>query len=168
MALLLLVRHAKAEAPQPGLDDHGRALSVAGREASVLLAERLVEMGIVPDLALVSSANRTVQTFKRMATVLPEMALQVEDDLYESARERYLGVLSAVGDAQTVMVVGHEPTTSHVAAWLAGPGSVKRPLQKIAQGLTTSGTAILEYDGDWADLGQSSARLVDVINGKTS
>ena len=168
MALLLLVRHAKAEAPQPGLDDRGRALAVEGREASVRLAERLVEMGIVPDLALVSSANRTVQTFKRMATALPELTLQVEDDLYESARERYLGVLSAVGDAQTVMVIGHEPTTSHVAVWLAGPGSLKRPLQKVALGLTTSGTAILEYDGAWEDLRQNTARLVDVIDGKPS
>lgn len=166
MALLILVRHAKAEAPQPGLDDHGRALAIQGREASVRLAERLLEAGIVPDLALVSSSNRTVQTFKRMATVLPDVPLQIEDDLYESARERYLSVLSAVGDAQTVMVIGHEPTTSHVAAWLAGPGSLKRPLQKVAHGLSTSGTAILEYDGAWADLGQRTARLVDVIDGK--
>lgn len=93
MTLLLLVRHAKAEAPQQGLDDHSRALAVEGREASLRLAERLVERGIVPDLALVSSSNRTVQTFKRMATVLPDAVLQVEDDLYECARERYVGVI---------------------------------------------------------------------------
>jgi phosphohistidine phosphatase len=164
--LLVLVRHAKAEAPKPGLGDHDRALAVEGREASVRLAERLLEAGIVPDLALVSSSNRTVQTFKRMATVLPDVPLQIEDDLYESARERYLSVLSAVHDAQTVIVIGHEPTTSHVAAWLAGPGSLKRALQKVAHGMTTSGAAILEYDGAWVDLGQNSARLVDVIDGK--
>ena len=168
MPLLLLVRHAKAEAPQQGLDDHGRALAVEGRETALRLAERLVERGIIPDLALVSSSNRTVQTYKRMATVLPDALLRVEDDLYECATERFVGVLTAVGDVQTVMVIGHEPTTSHVAAWLAGPGSLKKALQKVAHGMTTSGAAIFEYDGAWSDLGQSSARLVDVIDGKPS
>ena len=168
MPLLVLVRHAKAEAPQAGLDDHGRALTLEGREASVRLAERLVAAGIVPDLALVSSSNRTVQTLKRMATVLGEAPMRVEDDLYESAGERYLSVLTSAGDAKVVLVVGHEPTTSHVAAWLAGPGSMKRPLQKVAQGMTTSGAAILEYDGAWAELDHRSARLVDVIDGKVS
>jgi phosphohistidine phosphatase len=164
--LLVLVRHAKAEAPQAGLDDHGRALTLEGREAAVRLAERLVAAGIVPDLALVSSSNRTVQTFKRMATVWSETPMRIEDDLYESAGERYLSVVTSSGDAHVVLVVGHEPTTSHVAAWLAGPGSLKRPLQKVAQGLTTSGAAILEYDGEWAALDQRTARLVDVIDGK--
>lgn len=166
MSLLVLVRHAKAEAPQAGLDDHGRALTLEGREAAVRLAERLVAAGIVPDLALVSSSNRTVQTFKRMATVLGETPMRVEDDLYESAGERYLSVVSRAADAHTVLVIGHEPTTSHVAAWLAGPGSLKRPLQKVAQGLATSGAAILEYDGKWAELDHRAARLVDVIDGK--
>lgn len=162
----MLVRHSKAEAPQHGLDDHGRALTLEGREASVLLAERLVAAGIVPDLALVSSSNRTVQTFKRMATVLGDTPVRIEDNLYESAGERYLSVVTGAGESQVVVVIGHEPTTSHVAAWLAGPGSLKRPLQKVAQGMATSGAAILEYDGEWADLAQRSARLVDVIDGK--
>lgn len=168
MRLLVLVRHAKAEAPQAGVEDHARALAVAGREASVRLAERLKAAGIVPDLALVSSANRAVQTFKRMATVLGDIPLLVEDDLYESARERYMTALTNAGEAQVVMVVGHEPTTSHVAAWLAGEGSLKKPMQKIALGLTTSGAAVLEYDGEWSDLGRRSARLIGVIDGKAS
>jgi phosphohistidine phosphatase len=164
--LLVLVRHAKAEAPQAGLDDHARALTIEGREAAARLAERLVEAGIAPDLALVSSSNRTVQTFKRMATVFGDTPLRVEDDLYESAGERYVSVITRAGDAKVVMVVGHEPTTSHVAAWLAGPGSLKHPLQKVAHGLTTSGAAILEFDGTWAELNHRTARIVDVIDGK--
>lgn len=166
MPLLVLVRHAKAEAPQAGLDDHGRALTLEGREASARLAERLVAAGIVPDLALVSSSNRTVQTFKRMAAILGDTPMSVEDDLYESAGERYLSVIARAGDAHVVMVIGHEPTTSHVAAWLAGPGSLMRPLQKVAQGMSTSGAAIFEYDGAWAELDHRTARLVDVIDGK--
>ena len=168
MPLLVLVRHAKAEAPQAGLDDHGRALTVEGRDASVRLAERLLATGIVPDLALVSSSNRTLQTFELMATVLGDTPMRVADDLYESAVERYMSVVTGAGDAHVVVVVGHEPTTSHVAAWLAGPGSLKRPLQKVALGMATSGAAILEYDGKWAELGHRAARLVDYIDGKAA
>lgn len=166
MSTLILVRHAKAEAPQHGLDDHERALTVDGRDAAGRLGERLKEMGLVPDLALVSSANRTVQTFKRMAALMGEVPVRVEDDLYESAGERYLSVVASAGDVATLLVVGHEPTTSHVAALLAGPGSLKRPLQRMAHGMPTSGAAILELDVAWDALEPRCARLVDVIEGK--
>ena len=166
MPTLILARHAKAEAPQTGLDDHSRALTMEGRDAAVRLAERLEAAGIVPDLALVSSSNRTLQTFKRMASVWGDMELQTEEDLYECARERFVSVLARVGNVETVIVIGHEPTTSHVAAWLAGPGSLKRPLQRVAHGMPTAGAAILELDAPWEQIGPNSARLVDVIEGK--
>lgn len=166
MPLLVLARHAKAEAPQSGLDDHARALTIEGRDAAARLGERLAELDIVPDVALVSSSTRTVQTFKRASAALPTTRLQIEDDLYDCARPRYVSVLERAGDAQTVLVVGHEPTTSHVAAWLAGPGSLKVPLQRIAHGMPTAGAAILEVDVPWSELGARCARLVGVIEGK--
>lgn len=166
MPVLILARHAKAEAPRSGLEDHARALTLEGRDAAGRLGERLKDLGLVPDLALVSSANRTVQTFKRMASAWGEIDNHIEEDLYESARERYLGVVAGAGESQTVLVVGHEPTTSHVAAYLAGPASLKRPLQRMAHGMPTAGAAILEVDVAWAELDARSARLVDVIEGK--
>ena len=137
-----------------------------GRDAAVRLAERLQEAGYVPDVALVSSSNRTVQTFKRMATVLGGTRLQVEELLYECARESFVSVLAQLGDAETVLVVGHEPTTSQVAAWLAGPASLKRPLQRVAHGMPTASAAILEFDTPWAQIGSRAGRLVDVLEGK--
>ncbi len=149
-----------------GLDDHSRALTMEGRDAAARLAERLAAMGLHPDLALVSSSNRTLQTFKRMATVWGEVSLQVEEDLYESARERYLSVLARVGDADTVLIVGHEPTTSHVSAWLSGDGSVKEALQRVSLGMPTAAAAVLELEAPWAEIGPRSGRLVDVVEGK--
>jgi phosphohistidine phosphatase len=163
---LVLARHAKAEAIQPGLDDRSRALSVEGRDAAARLAQRLHARGLTPEVAFVSSANRTVQTFKRMATVWESVDLRIEDDLYECARERFIVMLAQAGDADTVLVVGHEPTTSHVAAWLSGPGSLKQPLQRVSLGLPTAAAAVLELDVPWADIGPRCARLVDLIEGK--
>jgi len=166
MPALILARHAKAEAPRAELDDHSRALTIEGRDAAARLGELLRQRGLIPDLALVSTANRTVQTFKRACASLGEVAVRYEDDLYESARERYINVLSTAGDASTLLVVGHEPTTSHVAAFLAGPGSAKVALQRMAHGMPTAGAAIFEVDGPWDALDARSARLVDVIEGR--
>ncbi len=166
MPRLVLARHAKAQVPQPGVDDHSRALTLEGRDAAARLAERLQALGLTPDVALVSSANRTVQTFKRMATVWDEVDLRIEEDLYECGPERYLAVLARVGDADTVLMVGHEPTTSHVAAWLSGEGSLQQPLKRVSLGMPTAAAAVLEVDTPWAEIGPRGARLVDVVEGK--
>lgn len=163
---LILARHAKTETPQPGLDDHSRALTPEGRDAAVRLAERLDALGLRPDVALVSSANRTVQTFKRMASVWDAVDMRVEEELYECTRERYVSVVARIGQADTVLVVGHEPTTSHVAAWLAGEGSLKSPLQRVSLGMPTASAAVVECDLPWVEIGPRSGRLVDLIEGK--
>ncbi len=166
MPRLILARHAKAESPQSGLDDHSRALTVQGRDDAARLGERLQALGLRPDVALVSSANRTVQTFKRMAAVWDDVDPRIEEDLYWCAREHYVAVLARVRDADTVLVVGHEPTTSHVAAWLSGEGSLKQPLQRVSLGMPTAAAAVLELDAPWAEIGPDCARLVDVVEGK--
>ena len=123
-------------------------------------------MGLHPDVALVSSANRTVQTFKRMAAVWDGVDLHIEEDLYECSRERFIAVLARLRDADTVLVVGHEPTTSHAARWLAGEGSLEQPLQRVSYGMPTAAAAVLELDTPWAEIGPQGARLVDLVEGK--
>lgn len=143
-----------------GLDDHARALTMDGRDAAARLAERLQGMGLHPDVAFVSSANRTMQTFKRMATVWGEFPFHIEEDLYWSAGEQYLSVLARVGDADTVLMVGHEPTTSHVAAWLSGDGSLEEALQRVMHGMPTAAAAVLELDIPWDEIGEDRKSVV--------
>lgn len=137
-----------------------------GRDDAGRLAVRLQAMGLHPDVALVSSANRTVQTFKRMATVWDDVDVRVDDELYNCGRDGLMTVLERVGDAETVLVVGHEPTMSHVAAWLSGEGSLKQPLQRVSLGMPTASAAVLELDDPWAEIGPRCARLVDVVEGR--
>jgi len=61
------------------------------------------------------------------------------------------------------MVVGHQPTMSSTAAYLAGNGSVKEALQRISLGLQTGTAAVLEFDGEWTELGRETARLRAVV-----
>lgn len=160
MKRIVLIRHAKAEAPRAGLDDHERALTLEGRTSASDLATTLLDQGIAIQLALVSSAVRTQQTWKLMAGAFADAELRTVEALYEThvggVHHELVGLDESV---ETVAVVGHEPTISATAAWLAGPGSSTKALQRVAHGLPTGTAAVLDFDGAWAALGHREAVL---------
>ena len=65
MRQLLLLRHAKSSWDDPALSDHARPLNARGRRAATAMAQAMRELGLAPDIVLVSSARRTLQTLKR-------------------------------------------------------------------------------------------------------
>lgn len=156
---IVLVRHAKAEAPRLGLDDHDRPLTVQGRTAAAQLADALVAAGTSIDVALVSSALRTQQTWKRMSHAFDGSQTLVLEALYETHVAGVVAELAAMGDAGCVAVVGHEPTISATAAWLAGPGSNTKALQRVGHGMPTASAALLDFDGAWSELDHTGAVL---------
>ena len=166
MPTLILARHAKAEAPAPGLSDSDRALELIGRKASTRLGEVLARAGINPDLALISPALRTQQTWNLMSAAFSGVEERLEEELYETHVAGVEEILQGLGDVDTVVVVGHEPTSSAVAAHLAGRGSDKTALQRIAHGLPTGTAAVLEFDCDWASISARCGRLTSVLSGR--
>lgn len=166
MPTLIIARHAKAEAPAPGLQDMDRTLALIGRKASTKLGEELAAAGVVPDLALVSPATRTQQTWKLMSPSLGDCRSVTTNDLYETDVEGLVEVVNAIEDAEIAILVGHEPTSSAAAAYFAGHGSDTNALKRVAHGLPTGTAAVLEFDGSWADLGARKARLTVVLSGR--
>ena len=67
MQRLILMRHGEAERPHPGLEDFDRALDEEGRAESRRMGKALSEAGLQPDLALVSAARRTLETWATTA-----------------------------------------------------------------------------------------------------
>ena len=63
--VLLLMCHAKAEAPTMG-DDWGRGLTDKGLKQAKIMAKGLESLKLVPDYIVCSSANRTEQTLQKM------------------------------------------------------------------------------------------------------
>ena len=166
MPTLIIARHAKAEAPALGLQDMERTLALIGRKASTKLGEEVAAAGLRPDVALVSPATRTQQTWKLMSAALPDTRTETVSGIYETDVEGLLGVVRELGEEQTAILVGHEPTSSATAAYLSGPGSDTGSLKNIAHGLSTGTAAVLEFDGAWADLDSRTARLVAVLSGR--
>jgi len=90
---LILLRHAKSAWPV-GVGDHDRPLARRGRREAPLAGRWLNENAREIDLAVCSSANRTRQTWMRVAEQLDNMPqLRVNERLYAeigraSCRER--------------------------------------------------------------------------------
>lgn len=166
MTRIVLVRHAKAEAPRPGLDDHDRALTLEGRTSASELGATLAAGGVEIAVALVSSAVRTSQTWRLMEERFPGAELRVDPALYETHVGGVHAALQSVAGEGTVAVVGHEPTISATAAWLAGPGSDTRAMQRISQGLPTGTAALLDFDGPLSDLAPHSAVLTAICSSR--
>jgi phosphohistidine phosphatase len=66
-------------------------------------------------------------------------------------------------DAQTLACVGHEPTSSALATLLTGEADPEAA-GTLTAGLKTACAAVLTFDGEWADLEPSSARLAAVVS----
>ena len=116
MRRLILFRHARAEPRAPNGEDIDRALDATGRQDAVLMGEVLAREGLSPDLALVSRARRTQETWDCLATAFPKAKLQVCDDLYNATAEEISAEIAGVaGQAATILVVAHNPGLHELA-----------------------------------------------------
>ena len=64
---LILLRHAKTEKAAPGAQDRDRALTKRGRKDATAIGAYMAHHALIPDRALVSTAQRTRETWERLA-----------------------------------------------------------------------------------------------------
>lgn len=157
MRTLVLMRHAKSAYPD-GVADHERPLADRGIREAGLAGEWLQENVPAIDAVLCSSAVRTRQTLARTGVAAPAEFL---DRLYGASPGAVIDEINKVGaDVTTLLVVGHEPTTSHLALGLAGPGSDRGAAEQIGLKYPTSAIAVLRVPGPWNGLQINGAELV--------
>jgi phosphohistidine phosphatase len=112
MKQLILIRHAKSCWEQPWQDDHDRPLAARGLHDAPIMAKRLVDRGILPDLILSSSATRAVQTAKILAEQLglSPNQIEIEKNLYHALPHIILKYIQIQKDSiHTLIIVGHNP-----------------------------------------------------------
>src|SRR5580693_1924941 len=93
---LMLLRHAKAEKAESGVRDRDRRLNARGRNDAARIADHMVRHALLPDRAMVSSVQRTRETWERMApafSAAPPVAY--EDRLYDAGADTILTVIKA-------------------------------------------------------------------------
>lgn len=160
---LVLLRHGKSAYP-PGVDDHQRPLAPRGRREAALAGSWIA--GNLPpiDHIICSTAERTRQTLQATTLVSPTVLVDFADAIYEAYPEELLELVAAANPTdRTLLLVGHGPGMPMLAEELAGPGSNLAALGELEAKFPTSAIAVLAVDGDWADIGPNTSRLMDFV-----
>jgi phosphohistidine phosphatase len=146
MKRLILLRHAKAERSAPSGRDFDRPLSPRGLNDAARAGRMLAAAGLIPDVVLVSASVRTVQTWRQASPALPDAKVQVRPDLYNAPSERLQAVAEAERDAQTVMVIAHNPGIGALASELVASATLAEAglIHDLEQGFPTAGAAAFE------------------------
>lgn len=151
MKRLILMRHAKSDWSHPGRSDHDRPLNRRGVLAAPAMGAWLMAEGHAPDLALVSSAARTQETFRLSGLTCPA---KTEALLYNAQAEAILKVIRGADEAaETLIVIGHQPGMQETANRLLPEWDVDE--------YPTGKAAILEMDcPSWFEASWGDGRLV--------
>jgi phosphohistidine phosphatase len=162
MHQLLLLRHAKSSWNTEGVPDRDRPLSARGRRAAAAMRIAMRELGLVPDLILVSSAKRTMETLSALEPWDDTPLIEPLDDLYLAGEARLFATLRAVAETvRTVLLIGHNPGMHELAMALTDPRtSAERLVRGVGEGFPTGALAEYSVAGPWSRLGASSGRLM--------
>jgi len=156
----MLFRHAEADRPD-NVADHERPLSVRGLEQARLMGEHIKANSLVPDLAIVSSARRTQETWSAASSEAGFSPRKVDEPrIYESTAGNLLEVLREQDAAHArIMMVGHNPGMERLAAWLLNSGDAAA-LARLQREFVVGGLAVLDFQvTSWKELDVRSGHL---------
>lgn len=146
---LLMIRHAIAEEREDftrtGKDDSQRPLTDEGRKKMKQAAKGLRNLVPEIDLLATSPLARAAQTGAILDSVYGGLKeVEVEELSPETTPVAFLSWLRQQKDAETVAVVGHEPSISLILSWLLT--GTERRIFSFRKG----GACLLEFEGEVA------------------
>jgi phosphohistidine phosphatase len=153
------LRHAKSSWELAGQLDWERGLLPRGIDDAKAIAEFMSKNGIEPEYVLCSSARRTKQTLASIREALPEAAeIVIADEIYQASIDDLLELIrNANPDAESVLLIGHNPSVHDLAVDLAADGP---DLEQMAGKFPTAALAELQLEGEWSELTTDGATLV--------
>jgi phosphohistidine phosphatase len=168
MRRLMLLRHSAAERANPGDSDQERPLSPEGRADAATIGAYLGNHSFRPDRVLVSPSTRTRETWRQIAAALRTAPEPVFDErIYNAAAQSLFNVIAEMaGDAQSVLMLGHNPGLHELAVLLVATGDIDTR-ERLRENFPTSGVAIIDFALDgWAKLHPRSGRLERFVSPK--
>lgn len=155
MKRLYLLRHAKAGFDLTGQADGERVLTHSGKQDAVKLAYKLKGRNESIDLVCVSPAMRTRQTLDALLEISGDCfkATEVVPSLYQASEETALQVVLDLGlPAQSVMLVGHNPSMTQLSNLLAADLRLDH--------LPTCGLVVIDFEvNHWHEVKQSVGKV---------
>jgi phosphohistidine phosphatase len=158
MKTIYFVRHAKASWDYPELRDIQRPLLDIGKKRTKKVIHFLSQKGVLPDLIITSPATRAFETAKLLSAGLKykEDSIIIEQNIYDGGEEHILNIIYGLPDQiSSVMIVGHNPTITHLINLFAKPG---------VELLPTAGVASITFNtGHWEKIHESEANQDFII-----
>ena len=154
---LMLLRHAKADAPAGSASDLERSLAADGRSAAGRLGEYMAQHGLVPDRVLVSPARRTRETWALLK--LDGAAVETSSQLYDASSDRIVAMVRAVApETGTLLLVAHNPGLQELAGKLMTADDIEGRAR--VGGFPPAALAVLDFSApSWGAVAPGAGRL---------
>lgn len=158
MRSLILFRHAKAEPIDNYEKDMDRPLASRGLSDAPRVAQLLVEAGLGVDLALLSPAQRTQETWFVIAPKFEGAKIKTIPFLYEADSDGVWRILLEENSAQRLIVVGHNPFLHDLALKILRHCKDKaaKQVRKELNHLPTAGAVAFEFPDGPLQLDQAA------------
>lgn len=157
--VLVVMRHAQAAAAAS--TDSERPLTDTGVARAGEAGAWLAGLGVVPDVALVSAAVRTQQTWQHVAGAAGwDVEPTVDRGLYAADTDSALDLVRVVpDDTGTVLLLGHNPTVGVLGQLLddgSGDGDAETLL---ASGMPPGTAAVFDVPVPWVEVAEATLPL---------
>ncbi len=166
MKRVLLLRHAKSDWSHDGLSDRERPLAPRGLKAAPRMGRYMQKKGFIPDIVYCSPARRAEET---CALALEELSaaplMIINDALYDfSGEAAYFDIIRSSDDAaQTIMLIGHNPTMFYLTQMLVGTGE-EAQLRDMSMKFPTAALAVISFTANkWHEIEPDSGNLDDYM-----
>ncbi len=114
------MRHAESSNDYRDLADHDRPLNARGQSDARRVADVLTERGWLPQLVLVSSSTRTLETLEGMAPRIGDAKADIRPEIYHAGISTLLIQLEDMLGEGTTMILGHNPGSEVLINHLTG------------------------------------------------
>lgn len=150
MKTLLIIRHAKA-VHENGYTDFERPLKPSGLHDAGIMAARLQEHSIIPQILISSPALRTLSTANIFSEHLSLPQPQIDKSIYEANLDILIKVVNELPDAQDFIgIVGHNPGISHLLYYLTDE----------VRNMETCAAVLIAFEViEWAAIGKGSGSI---------
>lgn len=144
---LYLLRHAKSSWSDISLPDWARPLNDRGRRDAPLMASRLSQQKVLPELIVSSTAVRAFDTACTMAHALgrTNKSIVIRKEIYEASAHTLIELIQKTDSGiQSLMLVGHNPGLTNLTNALGN---------RALENLPTCAWVRLRFENaNWSDI----------------
>lgn len=157
MRRLFLIRHAKSDWGDPGLEDIQRPLNDRGKSDAILMGEKLKEKFSIPDVVISSPAKRAIKTAQRIIETIGFAGnTSIVDSLYDFEVPAYYRAVEQLPDkARAAFLFGHNTVISEFAKELLG---------EFIGVIPTCAVVVVDLEIDsWLEITSNCGKKVDYL-----